>query len=380
MSPVRNFVLPNSQGDISNGVKRIVIVAGDKSGDLYGGLLCKQLKEKFPSVDIYSFGGGVLAQHSRQMINLLSHSVCGLVEVLSSLGKLLKIFKKTKETIHRLKPDLVILIDFPDFNLRLAKALNKKFPLIYYVSPQVWAWRKKRVETIKKYVDKMVVLFKFEETFYKNENMDVLYFGHPLLEIIKEKDKVEAKKIISFLPGSRKNEVKRHLPVMIKTKKIIEKELEGYQFRIIRPPNLEKDFYKRFSPGMDIIGHSYEAIGESKFIIASSGTATIEIAILGVPYIIIYKLNPLSWHILKKMVKADFIGMVNILAGRKIVDELLQNQANPENLAVKTIEYLRDKEKYSRLKGELKNVKDILYPLNATEKLADFIGNYLKLT
>jgi len=379
MSPVRNFVLPNSQGDISNGVKKIVIVAGDKSGDLYGGFLCKQLKEKFPSVDIYSFGGGVLAQHSRQIINLLSHSVCGLVEVLSSLGKLLKIFKKTKETIQRLKPDLVILIDFPDFNLRLAKALNKKFPLIYYVSPQVWAWRKKRVGTIKKFVDKMVVLFKFEETFYKNENMDVLYFGHPLLEIITEKDKVEAKKIISFLPGSRKNEVKRHLPVMIKTKKIIEKKLEGYRFRIIRPPNLEKDFYKRFSPGMDIIGHSYEAIRESKFIIASSGTATIEIAILGVPYIIIYKLNPLSWYILKKMVKADFIGMVNILAGRKIVDELLQNQANPENLAAVTLGYLKNSKKYSRLKGELKNIKDILYPLNASEKLADFIGNYLKL-
>ncbi|MCK4815807.1 hypothetical protein KA005_08555, partial [bacterium] len=275
---------------------------------------------------------------------------------------------------------LVILIDFPDFNLRLAKALNKKFPLIYYVSPQVWAWRKKRVGTIKKYVDKMVVLFKFEETFYKNENVDVLYFGHPLLEIIKEKDKVELKKIISFLPGSRKNEVKRHLPIMIKTKKIIEKELEGYRFRIIRPPNLEKDFYKRFSPGMDIIDHSYETIGESKFIVASSGTATIEITILGVPYIIIYKLNPLSWYILKKMVKADFIGMVNILAGRKIVDELLQKQANPNKIAAVTLEYLRNSKKYSGLKEELKGIKDILYPLNATEKLADFIGNYLKLT
>ena len=360
-------------------MKKIVIVAGDKSGDLYGGLLSKQLKEKFSSVEIYSFGGKVLARHSQQVINLLEHSVCGIIEVLSSLGKLLGVFKKIKTAILRLKPDLIILIDFPDFNLRLAKTLNKKFPLFYYVSPQVWAWRKKRVEIIKKYVDKMIVLFKFEETFYKNEGMDVLYFGHPLLNIVKE-EKSKGKKIISFLPGSRKNEVKKHLPIMVKTKKIIQKEAEGYRFQIIKPSNLEKDFYKKFSPGIDIVDHSYKAIKESEFIIACSGTATIEIAILGIPYLIIYKLNPLSWYILKKMVKTDYIGMVNILAGKKIIDELLQNRANPEKIAAKTIEYLKNKEKYSHLMDELKKTKDILSPYNATEKFADFIGNYLKLT
>ena len=368
-------------------MRKIVIVAGDKSGDLYGGRLSKQLKEKFPSVKIYSFGGNVLARHSQQMINLLAHSVCGIIEVLSSLGKLLAIFKKVKESILDLKPDLVILIDFPDFNLKLAKTLNKRFPLFYYVSPQVWAWRQKRVETIKKYVDKMIVLFKFEETFYKNKGMDVLYFGHPLLEIIQETpqqgnhDTVEtSKKIISFLPGSRKNELKRHLPIMIKTKNILQEKLKNHKFQIIRPPNLEENFYKKFSPGMDIINHSYEAIKQSDFIIACSGTATVELAILEIPYVIIYKLNPLSWCILKKMVKTDFVGMVNILAGRKIVDEFLQKQADPEKIATKTIQYLENKEKYSHLKNELKNIKTILSPLNATKKFADFIGDYLKLT
>lgn len=360
-------------------MKKIVIVAGDKSGDLYGGLLSKRLKNKFPGIKIYSFGGEKLAEYSQQIINLLSHSVCGLVEVLSSLGELLKIFKKTEKTISSLKPDLIILIDFPDFNLRLAKKLNKKFPLIYYVSPQVWAWRKKRIETIKKYVDKMVVLFKFEETFYKDENMDVLYFGHPLLEIIK-KENTEPKKIISFLPGSRKNEVTRHLPIMIETKKIIEKQLGQYRFRIIRPPNLEKKIYEKFSPNIDIVDHSYAAIRESKFIISSSGTATVELAILGVPYLIIYKLNSLSWYILKRIVKTDFVGMVNILAGHKIVDELLQARANPKKIASLTLEYLTDNEKYSNLKQELKGIENMLAPLNATEKFADFIGNYLKLT
>lgn len=357
---------------------KIVIVAGDKSGDLYGGLLSKELKEKNPSVEIYSFGGDVLAQHSQQIINLLKHSVCGIVEVLSSLGKLINIFKRIKETIFKLKPDLIILIDFPDFNLRLAKALNRKFPLFYYVSPQVWAWRKKRIEVIKKYVDKMVVIFKFEETFYKNENMNVLYFGHPLLEIIKEEAE-NPEKVISFLPGSRKNEVKKHLPLMIKAKKIIERKLSGYRFQIIRQPNLKKSFYEKFAPGMDLVDHSYYAIKKSKFIIASSGTATIEIAILYVPYIIIYKLNPISWHILRQMVRADFICIVNILAGRKIVDELLQNQANPQTIAAVTLEYLANQEKYLRLRNELGKVKKILYPANATKRFADFIGDYLEL-
>ncbi|MCK4912609.1 MAG: lipid-A-disaccharide synthase [Candidatus Omnitrophica bacterium] len=360
-------------------MKKIVIVAGDKSGDLYGGLLSKQLKNKFSDLQIYSFGGDKLAKHSQQIIDLLSYSVCGLVEVLSSLKKILKIFKKTKKTILDLKPDLLILIDFPDFNLKLAKELNKKFPVIYYVSPQVWAWRKGRVKTIKKYVNKMVVLFEFEKTFYKNENMDVLHFGHPLLEIIKEEN-AEPKKIISFLPGSRKNEIKRHLPIMIETKKIIEKELPDYQFRIIRPPNLERPIYEKFSPNIDIVAHSYKVIKESQFIISSSGTATVELAILGVPYLIIYKLNSLSWHILKRMVKIDFVGMVNILAGKKIVDELLQKQANPKKIAKLTLEYLKDNEKYSELKRKLKDIISILSPFNATEKFTDFIGDYLNLT
>jgi len=360
-------------------MKKIVIVAGDKSGDLYGGLLSKQLKNKFSDLEIYSFGGDKLAKHSQQIIDLLAHSVCGLVEVLSSLKKILKIFKKTKETILDIKPDLVILIDFPDFNLKLAKELNKKFPIFYYVSPQVWAWRKSRVKAIKKYVDKMVVLFEFEKNFYKNENMDVLYFGHPLLEIIKEEN-TEPRKIISFLPGSRKNEIKRHLPAIIETKKIIEQELPDYQFRIIRPPNLEKLIYEKFSPNIDIVDHSYKAIKESQFIICSSGTATVELAILGVPYLIIYKLNSLSWHILKKMVKIDFVGMVNILAGGKIVEELLQKQANPKKIASLTLEYLKNDKKYSELKQKLKDIIRVLSPANATEKFTDFIGDYLKLT
>lgn len=378
MNPVRNFNLPGNQNDISNGVKKIVIVAGDKSGDLYGGLLSKAVKEKFPSTQIYSFGGPVLAKHSQQQIDLLSHSVCGLIEVLSSLKDLLKIFNQTKEKIRKIKPSLVILVDFPDFNLKLAAELNKQFPLFYYVSPQIWAWRKNRINIIKKYVDKMAVIFKFEQEFYKKEGVDALYFGHPLLEVI-EKQNLKTQKIISLLPGSRKTEVKKNLPVMLKAQKIIQKQLPDYSFQIIKPANLEKQFYNRFSPDIGIVEHSYEKIEESKFIIASSGTATVEIAILEVPYLIIYKVNPLTWHILKRLVNTEFIGMVNLLSKRKIVDELLQHQANPQNIANHTLNYLKNDGKYSHLKNELMSIKNILVPFGATQKFADFIGDFLGL-
>ena len=378
MNPVRNFDKIGGKKDISNGVKKIVIVAGDKSGDLYGGHLSRCLNEKFKSVEICSFGGPHLAQHSRQIIDLLRHSVCGIAEVLSSLKKILDIFKETLENIQKIRPDLIILIDFPDFNLKLAKTLNKKYPLIYYVSPQVWAWRKKRVGLIKKYVDKMSVIFKFEKDFYQKEGVDALYFGHPLLEIIEPRNS-EPKKIISFLPGSRKNEVKKHLPVMLKAKDILQENLNDYQFRIIRPANLEESFYARFSPDIPVVSHSYPTIEESKFIIASSGTATVEIAVLEIPYIIIYKVNLLSWQVLKRMVDTPSIGMVNILAAERIIPELLQQDANPENIARISLQYLKDKNKYLALKNELKKIKDLLSPQGATERISDFIGRFLNL-
>jgi lipid-A-disaccharide synthase len=359
-------------------MKKIVIVAGDKSGDIYGGFLSKKLKEKNPLLEIYSFGGKNLANYSRQIIDLTAHSVSGLAEVLSSLKEILNIFNKTLNAIEEIKPDLVILIDFPDFNLRLAKRLNKKYPLFYYVSPQVWAWRKKRIESIKRYVDKMIVIFKFEEDFYRKQGIDALYFGHPLLEIIKGNN-LETKKIISFLPGSRKNEIKKHLPLMQGTKKIIEKELSGYRFRLIRPENIEEDFYNKFNHDFEIVSHSYDAIQESKFIITSSGTATVEISILEVPFLIIYRLNSLTWQILKRMVRAKFIGMVNILASKKIVEELLQKEATPQRIAVITLEYVKNEEKYLTLKKELGSIKNLLYPAGATEKIAEYICGYLKL-
>ncbi len=360
-------------------MKKIIIIAGDKSGDLYGAMLCKQLKDKYLGVEIFSFGGEHLARHSTQRINLLEHSVSGIFEVILCLKDLLETYSEALHEIESINPDLIILIDFPDFNLQLAKNLNNKYHIFYYVSPQVWAWRKRRIESIKRYVNRMVVIFRFEENFYRKEKMEVNYFGHPLLELI-EKGNIEPEKIISLMPGSRKNEIRNHLPAMIKAKEIIEKELPGYKFRIIRPENIPEQFYAKMAPNVDIVDHTYRAIEESAFIITSSGTATIEISILEVPFLVIYKLNLFSWHILKKLVKLRFIAMTNILASRKVVEELIQDKANPQQIAQTALRYLKDEAEYTNLKKELSKIKDILGPYGATASFADSIGKYLNLT
>lgn len=357
-------------------MKKIVIIAGDHSGDIYGGLLAQKLKEKYPSAEIYSFGGEHLARHSRQVIDLISHAVMGLVEVLSSLGKLIALFNSTVAEIDRIQPDLIIPIDSPDFNLRLVKKLNKRYPVFYYVSPQVWAWRKSRIKQIKKYVNRMVVLFKFEQDFYKNYGIETLYFGHPLLEIIKP-SQTPVKNIISFLPGSRRSVLKRHLPLIKKIKILLEQDLPGYQFRVVRPHNIPESFYQSYIPGIPLVTRSPAILEESKFIISASGTATMELAILNVPYLIIYKVNFLTWFLIKKLVAVKFAGIVNIICGKKVVEEFLQDAATPQKIAAYTLKILSDENQYNALKKDLAGACELLKPVDATARFAAYIGNYL---
>jgi lipid-A-disaccharide synthase len=359
-------------------MKKVVIVAGDQSGDLYGGLLAKKLKGKYNSLSLYSFGGDNLAQNSTQKTNLLQHSVSGIFEVATSFKKILNTFNYTYNQINKIKPDLIILIDFPDFNLRLAKKLNNKFPIFYYVSPQLWAWREKRIKTIKQYVEKMVVIFKFEQEFYQKHNMPALYFGHPLLEIIPPLE-VEPKKIISFLPGSRKNEIKKHLPIIKDIVKIIKPQLPNFSFQVIRAENIEKDFYYNLWPEINLREHSYRALAESKFILSSSGTATLEIAILETPYAIIYKLNCLSWYILKKLVNIDYVGIVNILSDTHMIPEFIQKKANPVLISSHILSTLRNEPAYKEVKQNLKTIKQKLTPYHASENFANYIGEYLRI-
>ncbi len=366
-------------------MKKIVFVAGDKSGDLYAARLSQKLKAFYgDTLEIYSFAGDSLAQHSTQLINLVEHSVSGLVEVVRHFKDILATFSQTVYDINRVKPDLVILVDFPDFNLHLAKKLHGQFRLFYYISPQVWAWRKNRIYQIKRYLEKIIVLFRFEEKLYRRAGLDAVCFGHPLLEAIPQKFQApsarQKTKTILFLPGSRRNEIRKHLPVMMAAKEIIAHSLPHHTFKIIRPENIPEDFYSRIHPvSIPIVEHSYPELSGAEFIIASSGTATLEIAILGIPFLIMYKVNWLTWLILKNIVHIRFIGMPNIIAQKEVAREFIQNQATAGKIARHTIEMVSHPQKLSQAEEELKTLTEHLKPEDALTQTAHYLGRSLGL-
>lgn len=361
-------------------MKKIVFVAGDKSGDLYAGLLCKKLKDHYgQKVELYSLGGPVLDRHSRRLIDLVSLSVSGIVEVAAHFKELTRVFSRAVKEIRSLRPDLIVFVDFPDFNLRLAEKLHGLCPFFYYISPQVWAWRKQRIYTIKKLVDKIIVLFDFEQEMYRQADIDALFFGHPLLDIIPEIGH-QPEDLILFLPGSRKNEIAYHLPLMRDIKNALSSHVPEYRFQIVKPENIEKRFYKDLiGEEIKIVSHSYETLSKARFIVASSGTATLELAILNIPFCILYRLNNLTWWLLKNLVHIKFIGLPNIICNEKIVDEFIQFQARPRIMANYILSLITDPGKYAELKSRLVRVKDKLTPYDALKNTAAYIGNYLGL-
>ncbi len=340
---------------------RLFIVAGDPSGDFHASNLAKKIKQLSPQIEIFSGGGKELAKTTIQIIDLEKIAVTGLFEVLSYLGRIIKAFNFIIKKIEELKPRIIVLVDFPDFNLRLAKRLKKKgYKIFYYISPQLWAWRRKRINLIKNYVDKMLVIFPFEEEFYRKYNIPVLYVGHPLIETIPpllgEKEK---EKIIAFFPGSREKEVKKHLPIFLKVKKLLQ---ANFKFIVVKHPRLTQDLFKEaVREGLQVIEKKdFEMIGKSYLALASSGTVTLELALLRVPTIVIYKMNLLSWLVLKDMVKTDFICMVNILAKEKIFPEFIQNEASPQNLTTICKKLIEDKEFYLTIQEKLGKIRTIL--------------------
>jgi len=358
-------------------MKKIFIVAGDHSGDLYAGLLAKKIKELSPDTEIFSAAGANLKENSTQLVNLTQIAVTGITEVFKYLKQILKLFNDTLSAIKKVNPDLVILLDFPDFNLRLAKKLKKEnFKIVYFISPQIWAWRKGRIKIIKKYIDKMLVIFKFEEEFYKKHNFKATFVGHPLLEILSNYRNLPDENnlsipTIAFLPGSREKEIEKHLPVMIETKKLIAKKTPC-RFILIKHPQINTELFQPAQEsGIELIEKdAYQCLKKSTLAIAASGTVTLELAILNIPTIVIYKLSFLSWFILKLLVKIDFITTTNLIAKKEIFKELIQHKASAENISEQALELLTNNKLYLDKKSQLKNIIQSLKPENALELAA----------
>jgi len=327
-----------------------MIIAGEASGDMRAAGLALALKELDPTLRLTGIGGTHMHQAGVECFTDITElAVIGIAEVIKNLGRIKKVFDQTLIQIGTTHPDAVILVDYPGFNLRLAREIKKRgIKIIYYISPQVWAWREKRVLKIKELVDRMIVLFPFEQDIYSKYGMKVDYVGHPLVdEIIVEKNQTEvlkslglsaSKTTIGLMPGSRAKEVERHLPCMLTAAQILFKQNQERQFILLKastiPLKLIEDelFSYKHLPLKIYDGPTYDGINAIDAAMVASGTATLETALLKKPMVIIYKTSWLTYCIAKAVIKIPYIGLVNIVAGKKIVEELVQNDATAARL------------------------------------------------
>jgi lipid-A-disaccharide synthase len=340
---------------------RVFIVATESSGDNYGALLAKELRKLRPELELYGIGGGKMESAGVTLFqNMLEHSAVGLVEVVRSLRFFMDSMNNIVEKAREYKPDVIILIDSPDYNLRIAPRLKQlDIPIVYYVSPQLWAWREGRVEQIRKYVDRMLVIFPFEVDFYQAQGVEARFVGHPLLDLIDTEQvqkRAEAlrhgfkisskKKVVGLFPGSRRAEVTRLMPRMLDAAREIYSRRNDVVFVVGCSPWFNPDRYKRAIvshedlPLRAIHGRSHEVMALADFSLICSGTATVEAAIIGTPFLCTYRMAWASAILAGLLVNTQWACMVNILAQREVVPELLQHQAEPLTMGLMALEHL----------------------------------------
>ena len=367
--------------------KHIMIVAGEASGDLHGGNLVQAMHRIDPTIRFYGVGGRKLKEAGvTLMADSADMAVVGLTEVVSKLGMILKVMAQLKTSMREDRPDLVILIDYPDFNLSLAKAAKKYgIKVFYYISPQVWAWRKGRIKQIKKTVDKMAVILPFEASLYNEAGVNVEFVGHPLLDVVgakySRKEAIlkfglkEGVTTVGILPGSRQSEVARLLPEMLKAAEIIEKKLKPVQFALPLADTLDIAFVSQiiseYSIKVELIRNEvYDVISCADIAMVASGTATLETALMETPMVIIYKVSAPSYYVGKMVINVDHIGLVNIIAGKTVVPELIQDEASPEKIAAMIMDIITDRKRMADIKTELSKIRDMLGSPGAAERTA----------
>jgi lipid-A-disaccharide synthase len=364
----------------------ILIVAGENSGEKYGADLVRQFKKLHPSLSFFGIGGKHM---EREGVNLLfpveELAVVGVFEIISHLPRIKKIFNKIKKEIKHQKPSAAVLIDSPDFNLRLAKKLKKmSIPVLYYISPTVWAWRKGRLKSIKKTVDRMMLIFPFEEKVYEDYGIPAVYVGHPL------KDRVRAsvakneflekygldpqKKLISLLPGSRRSELKYHMPVLVEALERIKSEWDT-QFVLLQAESLEKDFLLSLIPswlkGLKILSEDhYEAVASSDLVLSACGTANLEAALLETPLVSFYRISPLTYLFVHRLAAIKNFSIVNILAGERIIPELIQRDFTAQNIFEETKKIIDSEEQRSEMIAQFRKIRKILGEKTAPQNVA----------
>ncbi len=365
----------------------IFIVAGEASGDMHGANLIKALKAAIPGVKVAGIGGPKMREAGLECLYAAEKlAVVGLTEVITHLKDIWLARQRARRFLSTQRPDLFIPIDYPDFNFGLA-AFAKKLgiPVLYYISPQVWAWRRNRVKKIAKIVDKMAVILPFEEEFYRRYGINATFVGHPLLDIMPPPTPINlVNPTIGLLPGSRRSEIKHILPLMLETASILHKKRPVLKFVLPVAPTLDLGWLKQFVHcypyrlPLSLEKASYELIQRCSFLLVASGTATLETAILERPFVVIYRLSTLSYLLGRMLVKVPYIGLVNWVAGEKIIPEFIQEKAKPALIAQYVLETLANQEKIKQIKDRLKRIRQCLGSPGVAQRVAQLARELVK--
>ena len=368
---------------------KFLIVAGEASADMYGAEVARALRRKFDNAQIYGLGGPRMRNAGVELEGDISKTaVVGPFEALSSLGILYSVFRRLADRVEAEPPSAAVLIDFPDFNLRLAKRLKHAgVPIVYYVSPQVWAWREGRVKQIQELVNKMLVILPFEEAIYRKAGVDVEFVGHPLIDMVKAtKSKEEfcddhgidpRKTIVALLPGSRRKEVRFVLPTMCEAAALILAKKPDAQFVLPLASGLDRKFVQEMIRGVPvkvIANDTYNAVRYARAAIVASGTATLETALLGTPEVIVYRISQATWMLGKFLLRVRLFGIVNIILGEEVVPELFQDKMTPQAVSQTALRLMDDVWIQSRIRANYEKLRQQLGSGNVAERVADAVA------
>jgi lipid-A-disaccharide synthase len=368
---------------------RLLLSCGEPSGDLYGAELVRHLRERQPGLDVFGLGGDRLqAQGARLVAHVRDLAVVGLLEVVAHLPRLRRIFHQVLAEVDAAPPDVAVLIDYPDFNLRLARALRRRdIPVVYYVSPQVWAWRRGRVRAIRETVSRMLVIFPFEEAVYRDAGVPVTFVGHPLVDLVRPAEDRAAflrsvgldpgRPVVAILPGSRPTEVAHNAPGLAGAVERLRAARPELQFLVAVAPSLAPAAADRAfarSGARLVSGASPAVLGASRVALVASGTATVEAALLGVPMVVVYRVSRLTYGLGRRLVRVPHFAMVNLIAGREVVPELEQSEFTPERVAEEAGALLDDPERYEQARQGLAEVRRRLGDGGASARAAGIVA------
>ena len=365
---------------------RLLLSCGEASGDLYAGALTRELRALDPTIAVAGLGGPQFAAAGGRLIDdYRDLAVTGLTEVIAKLPRSYSALRSMVAAARTERPDALVVIDFPDFNFRLARRVKSLgVPIVYYIAPQIWAWRASRLETIRAIADQVLVIFPFEESIYRDAGVPVEFVGHPLIDLVKPSATRErflsarglspSAPTVAILPGSRPNEVSRILPDLLSAAALIRSAVPQAQFVVARAPHLEdRLFAKSGSVPVVVEGDTDTVLASSDLALTASGTATVQTALHDTPMVIVYRTSPITYRLARRLVRVDAIGMVNLIAGEKIVPELVQDAFTPDAVAREAVAILIDPTRTARIREGLARVRTKLGGSGASRRAAEAI-------